>query len=397
MLDIGKTAGDIVTLSQRGFEAFSKAQYKDAAAMLGLAVDQIERNPGLLVLDAANARPTFQAFVGLALSQARLGNTVASIETMTELLRSFSTQVVDRAEYGPQAEQLFRDVQKQTRAMIRGRLDITVDDRRAMIFVNGELRGTGQAALTELIPGTYRVFIHVPGTSGRQYRVSVRSGDLSKLEVSWPVDSTLIISEAWVGFVFASEAERENAPIYAGALARRWGQKTIVIVETLQLQGAQVLHGSIYGAEGEVIRSAVVTLDGDQAKLRALASFIADGTSSPDLTVVTEVDRRRDPRTDVRSRGTNVPAWPFLAGGAIALGVGISLLALDEDFGHVDDHGVRPPYYRDTAPFGVAVGLAGVASVGFGLWWWRHHGRESSTPTVSLGPAHALVGWAGRF
>ena len=114
VLDGGKTAAEITQLVESGFDAFTRGKYKDAETSLDLAVHQIKRNPALLVLDASNARSTFHAFVGLALSQAKLGNAADSVETMTELLRSFSTQTVNRAEYGPQAEQFYRAVQKQT-------------------------------------------------------------------------------------------------------------------------------------------------------------------------------------------------------------------------------------------------------------------------------------------
>jgi hypothetical protein len=162
VLDGGKTAAEITQLVESGYDAFTRGKYKDAETSLGLAVHEIQRNPALLVLDATNARSTFHAFVGLALSQAKLGNAPDSVETMTELLRSFSTQTISRAEYGPQAEQFYRAVQKQTQLMGRGRLTVAAGNSQAMIFVDGELRGMGQAALTDLIPGTYRVFINVP-------------------------------------------------------------------------------------------------------------------------------------------------------------------------------------------------------------------------------------------
>jgi len=395
ILDGGKTAAEIAQQVESGFDAFTKGKYKDAATSLALAVHQIKRNPGLLVLDATNARSTFHAFVGLALSQSKLGYTVESVETMTELLRTFSTQSVTRTEYGPQAEQFYRAVQRQAQGFGRGRLAITAGDAHAMIFVDGELRGMGRAALTDLIPGTYRVFIQVPGTTGRQYEAEVRAGQDSTLGVNWQVDSALVVSNPWVGFVFHSEPERAKEGGYAGALARRWGSDTIVVVGTTGPSDRPGVAATLYRATGDVVRSAmVVPRDHDETRLRSLARFIAEGIPSDELERVTGAIAPPPPtaRGDAPATGyAPLGAKLCLGGGAALLAAGIVALVIDQD----PDPGMR--YYRDSAPLGVAVGLAGVASIGVGLWWWRHGRRESSTPAVSFGASHAVIGWAGSF
>lgn len=51
--------------------------------------------------------------------------------------------------------------------------------------------------------------------------------------------------------------------------------------------------------------------------------------------------------------------------------------------------------YRETARYGVAIGAAGVASIGVGAWlWWR---GSRSAPTVAVGRSSAMIGWAGSF
>jgi hypothetical protein len=393
IIDRGRTAEDIVAMSERGFDAFNQAEYRDALAILTPAVGQIKRNPGLLVLDAAHARTAFRAFIGLALSQAKLGYAADSVETMTELIRTFSTQTVSRAEYGPQAEQFYRAVQRQTQAMGRGQLAVTVDDPRALIFVNGELRGTGKIAAAGLIPGPYRVFIQIPGDSSRQYQIVVRVDDIAKLDVNWQSESALTVSDTWVGFAFANEAEQARESVYAGGLARQWEQETIIVVKATQFQGAQAVLGTMYRAGGHVARRALVVPSGDPAKLYALANFLADGTPSNDLRVIAAVDP-----LGIRAGGpyppddqSTVSQWPFFVGGAIGICAAIGLLAIDQDFGHTE-HGMRTAYYRDTAPFGVAAGVAGAASIGVGLWLARRRPR-SSLPTVSVAPSHVLIGW----
>jgi hypothetical protein len=53
-------------------------------------------------------------------------------------------------------------------------------------------------------------------------------------------------------------------------------------------------------------------------------------------------------------------------------------------------------YYWDTAPAGIALGAAGIVSVGVGLWWSLRT-RSSSAPLVSLGSSHATIGWTTGF
>ncbi len=392
VLDGGKTAVEITQLVESGFDAFTRGKYKEAETSLGLAVHEIQRNPALLVLDAANARSTFHAFVGLALSQAKLGNAADSVETMTEILRSFSTQTITRAEYGPQAEQFYRAVQKQTQLMGRGRLTVAAGNDHAMIFVDGELRGMGSAALADLIPGTYRVFIEVPGTSGRQYEVEVRANADSRLDVDWQIDASLLVSSQWVGFVFASEVERSKEASYAGALARRWRSDSIVIVGTTRLQGQSAVIATLYRASGEVARSALVTTGGsDDARLRSLARFIADGTPSDELARVTGVQSQA---AAPGSQGRMPLAAKLCLGAGLAgLATGAALVIASP--GPPSDP--RQRYYYRTAPAGIAVGLTGAASIGVGLWWWLRRHDERSEPTVSLGASHAVLGWSGRF
>jgi hypothetical protein len=92
-----------------------------------------------------------------------------------------------------------------------------------------------------------------------------------------------------------------------------------------------------------------------------------------------------------------LPARWFVLGGAAAIAVGAGLYAIDEDPTGPDYRGVVPKYYRDTAPGGVALGVLGLASVGTGIWIWRHHTRTSTMPSVSLSSSRAMLGWAGEF
>jgi hypothetical protein len=276
--------------------------------------------------------------------------------------------------------------------MGRGRLTVAAGNDHAMVFVNGELRGMGKAALADLIPGIYRVFIAVPGTSGRQYEVEVRAGADSRLDVDWPIDASLLVSSQWVGFVFAGEVERTREASYAGALARRWGSDRIVIVGTTQLQGRSAVIATQYLASGEVARSAlVVTGGGDDARLRSLARFIADGTPSDELARITGA---RGPAAPSQPQD-QMPLAARLCLGAGLAGVATGAVLILASPGPPQDPHQR--YYYRTAPAGIVIGLTGAASIGVGLWWWLRRHDERSAPAVSLGASHAVLGWSGQF
>lgn len=88
--------------------------------------------------------------------------------------------------------------------------------------------------------------------------------------------------------------------------------------------------------------------------------------------------------------------WPLI-GGAAAIAIGTALYAIDEDPAHMDSRGRITKYYWDTAPIGVALGVAGLASVGVGVWRWQRNTPASSTPTLSVSSSRTVVGWLGQF
>jgi hypothetical protein len=90
-----------------------------------------------------------------------------------------------------------------------------------------------------------------------------------------------------------------------------------------------------------------------------------------------------------------LPARWFIIGGTAAVALGAGLYAIDEDPTPPGYRGPIPKYYRNSAPPGVALGALGLASVGMGLWIWRHDARSPSMPSVSLSSSGVMLGWAG--
>jgi hypothetical protein len=388
-----KTAAEITQAADTGFAAYTHGRFAEAEVALMLALDQVHRNPALLVLDTNNLNTTFKILVGLALSQAKRGEPSGSTATMIELIRTFRNQPITRADYGPDAEQFYRAVWKQVQAMGRGQLSITVDDEQAVIFVDGQIRGLGKATLVDLIPGVYRVFVQVPPTAGRQYEIAVDADRHAALHVDWDLDSSLWVSEPWIGFVFTTEAERAKQARFAGKLARRWGGvDPLAVVGLLQLHGKPGAIGSLYDAAGHVVRSAVVTLDGaDGVKLRSLARFLDDGLAGDGVSVVHDAALNVGPPREDGWRSRLVPQLLVGAGAAAVVAGGV-LYAIDQDPG-----AATPREYRNAASAGVAVGTFGIAAVSMGLWLWSAHGNRRSAPTVAIGHAGGFIGWAGAL
>ena len=404
-LDPERTAAELTQPADTGFVAYTRGRFAEAEALLTAALDRIHRNPALLVLDTTNLDATFKVLVGLALSQAKRGDTGKSAATMVELIRTFRSQPITRADYGPDAEQLYRAVGKQVQAMGKGQLAITVDRDQAVIFVDGQIRGLGKAALADLVPGIYRVFVQVPATAGRQYELEVDADELTALHVDWEVDSTLALTDRWAGLLFATEADRARQAAIAGKLARRWHQ-LITVVGLARQRGAPgrrdtvAVTASLYDPAGAAVRSATVAIDApdgidglgerDDRKLRALAQYLADGTASAGVAVTGRLGEppRAAPAAALRSR--LVPGL-LVGAGAVALLAGGALYALDQDA--APD---MPGADRNTAPAGLAIGVVGLAAVGVGLWMWRARGR-SSAPVVAIGNGNSFIGWAGEL
>jgi hypothetical protein len=256
-----------------------------------------------------------------------------------------------------------------------------------VIFVDGQIRGLGKASLVDLIPGVYRVFVQVPTTAGRQYEVEVTASHLATLHVDWELDSSLWLTDTWVGLVFATEAERTRQAGFAGALARRWGGALLAVVGMMQVQGKPAITGRLYDATGGIVRGAAVMLDGaGEPKLRALARFLADGIAGDGV----RVDPGDPVFSGARDPAARIVPKLLVGAGAAALVAGGVLYAIDQD------PGATTSAYRNTAPAGIAVGAVGLAAVSVGLWWWGARGGGSS-PVLAIGNSGGFIGWGGAL
>lgn len=330
-LDDGKTIADIKQLVAAGRSAFDKGLLEKAESALRSAVELIRRNPALLVLDTNNEKVTYSAFVSLAMTLAKRGNMAEADTVMLDLLR-LSSMPIPQGDYGPKAQALHSDAEKQAQAMGRGSLSISVSDSRAMIFVDYTYRGLGKVALGDQIPGEHYVLVQVPGTAGLQYVQDVQPQQGSTLDISWQVESMLHLDGLWAGFLFATEAERARESLFATELARSLGGEDVIILSVQSLGGTTFIGGIQYPANGDPPIGAFAPVNGGEALLRSLGTYLYNGTMAAGLRVFRRPSTGESPAVALAESSTgrsgSIPAWvpaavmaggtATIAGGAVA-------------------------------------------------------------------------------
>jgi hypothetical protein len=373
---------------------FTNGQYAAAAKILVAAIDSMHRNPAPFAIDTSNTDVMYKALATLSLCKKKLGDAAGAVATMKELIRMFPSRPLPRNKYGPSDEAFYREVYQQVQEMGRGRLSIAGGDSRAVLFVDGQIRGIGTTNLAGLIPGVYHVFVQVPQTLGRAYEVTVHSNGEAYLNAHYEIDSTLWVTDSWIGFQFATETERQHEARYAGEISRRWAPDSgkYAVIGTMQLQGKPALIGTIYASDGRVLLSAAVAFsEANYEKLRDLARFLANGTPAEGLQVVKGRDEPAIARTAPRRRVSRALPIVVIAVGALTIAAGSVMVSIDED-----DDGSKFRY-NDSAPAGVGLVIGGAIATGVGAFLWLRQSSRSGAPVVSIGSSSSFLGWAGRF
>lgn len=379
-LDDGTTVADIKQLIAFGRNAFDKAKFGDAEAAHRRAVDLIRRNPALLVLDANNEKVTYSAFVGLSLSLFKLKHRAEATEVMLELLRMSSTPI-PQADYGPKAEDIHGDAEKEAQVLGRGSLAIDVHDQRAMIFVDQKFGGMGKIAVGDLIAGPHYVLVQMPGTRGLQYTRTVQPNRPIELDVNWQVESMLHLDDTWAGFVFATEVERGKETIYASDLVRRLGGADVIILRTMLIDGISYVVGTQYPANGRAPIAALVPMSGGEGLLRSLARFLYDGTMAAGLRVLPRASEGASPTVALldSTSPSRASLLPKVATGVGALAIAVGAI----EYVRNPYNPQKPAEYDGRTPL-VEVMLGGSVALGGGVYLWVRDMRPSSRLTAAL-------------
>jgi hypothetical protein len=296
-----------------GIKAYLHGDYKSAIASLRAALVRARANPGAVVADDRTNAAMSRAMVALALSHARDGAQDLAVEVMSEYIRS-AREPVTRRVFGPPGEQLYDQVRKQLEPTKRGKLVVNVSEPDAQISLNEQGVGRGAAYSGDLLPGAYRVIVRV-GQQARRYDMSVTSESTTTLDVDWSLDSTLHVSDEWVGLTGTNGRSELH---YAQLLARRLDfTHRVLLLGTRLDRGRLTVFGSQYadGKASRIARSGEVQV-ADVTKVesvRRLVRFLRGNGRGEG--VIVRIDDAPRPRGPVERR-----MWPAYAAGVVAVG-----------------------------------------------------------------------------
>jgi len=246
-------------------------------------------------------------------------------------------------------------------------------------------------AVDAMLPGTYQVFMTDPAKRSRRYYVDVSPRGHAVLKVDWRRDAAFELPTAdrrRVGFTFASLVDRRNEAAYAGYLASLVPGALAVVVGRIKWDGKDAMIGAMYSPGESAPYQVGVVLGIDMPAARELAAFLTYPAKPAPHVIVLTAPPWADTVPAGSAREAPMPQsakWLFV-GALAAIAVGATLYAIDE----------APD--RQTAPYGLAVGAAGVASlgVGVGIWLLARPGRAGTT-TAAATSGDVMVGWIGRF
>lgn len=382
-----------------GFNAWLRGEFDRAIAILTPVVARVHAQPAMMA-DNQDARlKVRQALVGLSLAHQRKGNVDQAEKFMAELIRSFPDAEVSRATFGPEARTLFDRVRDALRDQGRGRLVIEVDEPTAVIFINERFEAVGRAEKSDLLPGTYRIYVQRAKVRGRVYSATVQPGTEVKIAVDWGFDAALR-TEPWVGFEFDTvEAQTTHESEYAARLARLVGASAVAEIGIVNVRGKPAVVGSVLSLETKrPLRSASLALDPDPPpeKLRALAAFLAGEDAGEGLVVLegsasAPAPRPRD-RAEVPTGGPGPLFWATAVGSVAGLVTGGILIGLDGRCAtDAPAGGGACADVYDTKLAGLVSLGAGVALGGAATYLWlRSRGPKRAAPISAIVTPHRI-------
>jgi len=401
-------------LLRRGHQDCLSGQWRKAVEELTRGVAMFLAAPATMVRAQPHRDQFFGALVDLARSHSKLGEQKEAARAMAEVLRTFPSRELSRAEYPPDVHALFRQVARDLRNQGLGRLRINVD-AGTMVFVNERLIGLGEVELSDVLPGLYRIYVQQGERRGRVHRVAVEEGGKTAIALRWTLEASLRESPPFVGFEFASEEERSaHEATCAVDVARAVNAPSVAIVGIREHSGRRAIVGVVLSMEtGKPIRSGAISVEPlppSAEKIRALGRFLGGDESAAKLfreDIVAEPPRAPPMADHPGARWYHDKlGWVLFGGGAlVALAGGGFLLNASDLYDEADnesDHSRRESL-RDRADtrrttgavLAVAGGVALIAGViKLAIPPRKRAGRERSTELV-IGPGSIAL--RGRF
>lgn len=394
--DPSLSPASLVDRVTRATELLHKRSYGAAAGLFESALSDAYASPGLLVADRTGHAAMMDAWIGLATSRVRMGDHSGAEQAMQEVVRSFPDQETNvRNGYGAEPAERYRSARKQLQARGAGKLVVTTNDPSALIYVNEGARPQNAIFEADALPGTHRVLVQLPGTTGWRYDVVIEPNQKAQLDLDVRFLAAVVRSDAWIGFSFSNlEDARRNLVTYAGRLLAASEHQALILVSLTAWNGQPAVVASLYRLDtGAHVRGFLVALDGreDAARLRSLANGLVDKELAEQLTGRRRLTAIADPFAPLPGprpapRPPDQAKWALLGGAALAAGAGVALVSSGED----------------TAPYGhFALGVAATTAAVAAILIYRDTRERSSDPRTSMGIAPAASGLlftvGGRF
>ena len=205
-------AAAAVRAIEGGYKQFLAGKFDAAVQEIERGLDQLRAAPAALAGKNDRRDAVMRGLVGLALANKRRGREALAAEAMKELVRSFPDREVSYTSYGPEPREFFDAVRRDLGRDGKGSIAVDVDDDRTVVFLNERYAGVGDVVISDLYPGSYRVFLQQGDQFGRVHDVVVEPGVKSTVSLSWQLDAALRTGGA-AALVFADPAARlEIAP-----------------------------------------------------------------------------------------------------------------------------------------------------------------------------------------
>lgn len=380
-----------------GIDQWTRGDHEAAAESLRRTLGEVVSNPAVVAVDSTLRPLIVRAYIARAVSLLRLkrpnetkdARMAEAKEAIADLVRlTPETSILESA--GSKPDEIFQKSRGDLIAQGTGTLTIQINDPTTVYYLH--IAGTPYSGVftREVFAGIYNVFVIDAMKRSRRYRVEVEPQKHTILSIDWRMDTKFEIliprrlgdqsPHRRVGFTFSSFPERRLESKYASRIAQQVPGSIVVVVGRILWEGKQAMIGCVYLPNQPPYRVGVV-LGLDLQAARNLSNYLLTDKPVRDVIELTAPPWAQLPAVRGEEGVSTSTKWLFV-GGVIATVTGAGMYAADRDF----DRGI--------GPYGIGIGLAGLAAVGCGFLFGP---SDAAGPVVSVRTTHAMVGWAGRF
>jgi hypothetical protein len=287
----------------------------DAAKMLASAEKYASDNGPATVQIADLQERRVKALVAYALTLKAKGDDDGANSVMQGLMRTYPDVVIKSGKFSSDAEALFLKNLRIMESQQPGTLVIVGDNLD--VYVNEVFRGRAGRLDVVAAPGTYRVLVR-DGQTWWRFDVDVPAGRAIGLVVDAKLHRELEWTSNTFGFEF-SRADPARDLEQLGLVSKLLQQTQTGVVGMERRKDHLYLTATIYDANENALGAKLETElghDDDDARIQAIAAYLASGTRSPYLE-----DNATEHRVSVVTGSTSDGVfWPAYVGVGAYLG-----------------------------------------------------------------------------